>query len=82
MKFEIFEGNVERLDKKLERICKKAMEYGNPFYYEKVGEVFRNIGTEEKPEIARFIIVDVSGEAKVNGWVFVATNVAMKGGKK
>lgn len=73
MKFEIFEGNIERLDKKLERICKKAMKYGNPFHYEKVGEVFRNIGTKEKPEIAKFIVVDVSGEAKVNGWIFVAT---------
>lgn len=74
MKYSIFEENLERLEKKLIRIQNKCKKYGADFHYEVVGEEFRDLGSEEEgPKMARFVIVDVEGFAKVNGWEFVAT---------
>lgn len=73
MQYAIFEGNMERLEKKLNRIRRKCNQYGCDFKYEKVGEEFREIENPEGKKITtRFVIVDVEGIAKVNGWKFVA----------
>lgn len=73
MQYKIYEENLERLEKKLTRIENKCKKYGAGFHYEVVGEEFREVGTSEGNVILRFVIVDVEGFAKINGWEFVAT---------
>lgn len=75
MLYEIFEGNMERLQKRLARIENKCKAYGCEFSYKEIGETFKEIKDEEtgKVSTARFIQVDVSGTAQVNNWEFIAT---------
>lgn len=73
MTYSIYEGNFERLEKKLATIKNKCSKYGCEFHYAQVGEEFRTITTEEGEKItARFIIVEAYGKAQVNDWEFVA----------
>lgn len=74
MKYEIFEGNMERLEKKLFRIYNKCKAYGCDFHYEVVGETFRELkDSKNNPYLARFIVIDAEGKAIVNNWEFVAS---------
>lgn len=71
--FAIYEGNMERLVKKITRIRNKCEKYGCEFHFAEVGEEFRTIELEDGSEVvARFILVEAEGIAKVNGWRFVA----------
>ena len=69
MMYEIFEGNMERLEKKLNTIRNKCQVYGCEFNFEVVGEVFHKVDDDT----LRFVQVEASGIARVNGWEFVAT---------
>lgn len=70
----ILEGNIERLERKLKTIANKCKMYGCEFSYNKVGEEYRQIAVDSTRKItAKFIVVEVTGVAKVNGWRFVAT---------
>lgn len=75
MLYEIFEGNMERLSKKLLSIQNKCNKYGCEFHFEELGESFRKVRDEETGEFhtARFITVDVSGKAQISNWEFIAT---------
>ena len=74
MKYAIYEGNIERLEKKLATIAKKCSQYGCEFRYERIGEEFREVKDDDGVvSTARFIIVEAEGVAKVNGWRFLAT---------
>ena len=74
MRYEIFEGNIERLEKKLKTIENKCRKYGCEFHYERLGEVFRTERDENGNEIAvKFIEVEASGKAVYNGWEFIAS---------
>lgn len=74
MQYEILEQNMERLEKKLIRICNKCRAYGCSFSYRETGEVFREVESEYgDKQIVRFIIIEVEGTAIVNGWEFAAT---------
>lgn len=75
MTYEIFEGNMDRLSKKLTTISNKCAKYGCEFHFEELGETFRNVKDEDSGEIrtARFITVDVSGKAQISNWEFIAT---------
>lgn len=74
MKYAIFEGNMERLEKKLIRIKNKCDKYGIEFKYERCGEEFRTLKDENGNEYtAKFIIVEAEGKAEQSGWEFVAT---------
>ena len=74
MMYEIFEGNMERLEKKLNRIANKCKKYGCDFKYEQVGESFREIKDDNGNIItARFVQIDVEGKALINDWEFIAT---------
>lgn len=75
MTYEIYEGNMERLSKKLTTISNKCAKYGCEFHFEELGETFRNVKDEDSGEIrtARFITVDVSGKAQISNWEFIAT---------
>lgn len=72
--FAINEANLERLNKKLNRIRTKCNMYGCDFYYAEVGEEFRtfNEGTT-KEHVERYVLVEAEGTAIVNGWKFIAT---------
>lgn len=75
MEYAIYEGNYERLIKKLAFISKKANKYGLNINFKEVGEEFREVKNEfGTVYTARFIIVDVEGDVvKQNDWVCVAT---------
>lgn len=75
MTYEIYEGNMERLSKKLTTISNKCAKYGCEFHFEELGETFRSVKDEDSGEIrtARFITVDVSGKAQISNWEFIAT---------
>lgn len=75
MLYEIFEGNMPRLQKKLATIKNKCNLYGCEFSYQEVGETFKQVKDEETGLVhtTKFITVDVSGTAKVSDWEFVAT---------
>lgn len=75
MTYAIHEDNIERLEKKLTTIANKCKKYGLEFRYERVGEEFREINTDdmEEPLVQRYILVEAEGKAIVNNWEFVAT---------
>jgi len=73
-KYSIFEGNMERLEKKLNRISNKCSKFGCSFSFTKIGEEFREVKNEcGKKETLRFVIVEVEGIARLNGWRFIAS---------
>ena len=70
----IREENQERLEKKLATIQKKCAASHCSFSYEIKGEQFNTTKDDAGNEYtARYIEVEVSGEAKYEGWSFVAT---------
>lgn len=75
MLYEIFEGNMPRLQKKLTRIQNKCTAYGCEFSYKELGESFKKVKDEETGLVhtAKFITVEVSGTARVSDWEFIAT---------
>lgn len=73
MQYAIFEGNMERLRKKMVRIKNKCQKYGCDFTFAEVGEEFREVQSEDgQKHIARFVLVETEGTAIVNGWKFIA----------
>lgn len=46
MEYAIYEGNMERLEKKLTRIFNKCKAYGCDFHYQQTGEVFKELKDE------------------------------------
>lgn len=79
--FRIHESNIDRLHVKINRIRNKCNKYGCDFYYAEVGEEFKVLdeGTDEE-RVAKYIVVECEGTAKVNGWQFVATLEHTPGG--
>ena len=75
MRYLIWEGNIEKLRKKVKTIMNKAKKYGCNFHYEEIGEKYEEIENPNKEkQIFRFIEVEVSGEVKINGWKLIAIN--------
>lgn len=67
MTYKIFEGNLERLEKKLTRIANKCKKYGCDFRYEQVGEVFEDVKDDKgETHAARFVLIEAEGTTKVN----------------
>lgn len=74
MRYAIFEGNLERLRKKMTRIRNKCAKYGCDFRYEEVGEEYREVTDDNGNTVnARFILVEAEGHSVINGWRFVAS---------
>ena len=72
--YAIFEGNMERLVKKLTHIANKCTKFGCEFKFEEVGEEFREVKDEGgRVQTLRFVIVNAEGVAKLNDWRFVAS---------
>ena len=82
-KFAIYEGNMPKFEKALDRIKNKCEKYNCPFVYNKVGEEFKTEtitrhedGTmlESPIEITRrFIIIEVEAHPVVANWELVAS---------
>ena len=74
MEYLIYEGNMERLQKKLKRIENKCKKYGNTeFKFEIKGEQYKEIEVDGECFNNKYYLVEVEGIAKINDWVFVAT---------
>lgn len=74
MRYAIFEGNMERLEKKMARIQNKCRKYGCDFRFEVVGEGFRELKDDNGcTYTARFVIVEAEGIAVIGGWKFIAS---------
>lgn len=74
MRYAIYEGNMERLGKKMIRIQNKCRKYGCDFRYEEVGEEFRELEDDDgSTYTARFVIIEAEGVAIVSGWRFIAS---------
>lgn len=72
--YSIFEDNMERLEKKLNRIYGKCKKYGCEFSYRQVGEEFKELTDDAGNKYtAKFIIIEAEGTAQVNGWKFIAS---------
>jgi hypothetical protein len=72
--FAIYEGNMARLVKKINRIRNKCEKYGCDFHFAETGEEFRTITLEGSEKVvARFVLVEAEGVAVVNGWKFIAS---------
>lgn len=68
------EENMERLEKKLAAIEKKCAAAHCSFTYEIKGEQYNEVKDEDgNVYTAKYIEVEVEGEAKYQGWSFVAT---------
>lgn len=72
--FLIHESNLEHLEKKLQTIKNKCQKNQFSFTYNIVGEEFQTTKNESTGEeyTARFVVVEVEGQVKHNGWHFVA----------
>lgn len=74
MEYKIFEGNMERLEKKINKISTKCKKYGNDFMYEKIGEEFAEHEDEDGNKCTvKYIVVNVEGKAIINNWKFIAS---------
>lgn len=78
-RYAIWEGHMDALKKKVQRIEKKCEKYGCDFHFEEVGEEYREVTlpksmqTEKDETVAcRFVIVEVEGVAIINDWELVA----------
>ena len=80
MRYEIYEGYMEDLNKKVTRIKNKCKKFGCDFTFEEVGEVWKPIQVhwnpvtqEAKFEDFRYVVVEAEGTALINGWEFIAS---------
>ena len=79
--YEIYEGFMDDLKKKLQTIRNKCIKYGCDFSYEEVGETFKEVPLVDEVDSAtglpyvtcRFVKVKVKGTAVINDWEFVAS---------
>lgn len=78
-RYAIWEGHMDALKKKVQRIEKKCAKYGCDFHFEEVGEEYREVTlpksmqTEKDETVTcRFVIVEVEGVAIINDWELVA----------
>ena len=82
MTYAIYEELFPELEKKLNRVAKKCMKYGNGFTFEVVGEEVRGIFNDElkRKEFFKFILVEVEGTAKIDDWECIAVLEVHEGG--
>lgn len=74
MQYRIYEDNIERLEKKLQRIANKCKKYGNDFKYEQVGEEFSEYTDDNgNKHTVRYVLVEAEGTAIINDWKFIAS---------
>lgn len=74
MQYSIYKEFYPEVEKKINRIAKKAAKYGNPFTFKIVDEVVREIADIENnyTNYYPFVIIELDGEAKVGEYECVA----------
>lgn len=73
-RYSIYEGYMEDLMKKVNRIRNKCMKYGCNFHFAEVGEEFKEVkDLDGNIHVCRFILVEAEGTAIVNDWQFIAS---------
>lgn len=71
--YAIYEGNLERLEKKIQTIKNKCIKYGASFHYAVVGEEFRSYKDKNDEEhTIRFVLVEAEGQVIHQDWEFIA----------
>ena len=83
MRYAIHEGNMNRVEKHMNKIQRKCNKYGCDFHYDIVGEEYRDFVVDTDDEgnkldrpvtvTRRFVIIEVDGKAIINDWTFVGT---------
>lgn len=83
VKYAIYDGNMPRFEKALNRIKSKCEKYDCPFTYNTIGEEFRTetITTDEDGTILaspieiirRFVVVEVEAHPVIDNWELVAS---------
>lgn len=82
-RYTVWEGHMDALKKKIQRIEKKCEKYGCDFHFDEVGEEFREVVISEHYNVdtmqmeyetvtCRFVIVEVEGVAIINDWELIA----------
>ena len=77
-KFAIYEENMPKFEKALNRIKNKCEKYDCPFVYNEIGEEFRTetITTDEASPIEitrRFVVVEVEAKPVIDNWELIAS---------
>jgi len=73
-RYSVYEGHMEDLMKKVNRIRNKCMKYGCDFHFAEVGEEIKEVkDLEGHIHHCRFVLVEVEGTAVINDWLFVAS---------
>lgn len=81
--YSIYEGNMERLEKKLNRIYGKCKKYGCEFSYRQVGEEFKELKDEKGNLSSKIIRVNRLKELdKLLLVWYYACNIKSYGGEK
>lgn len=82
--YSIYEGHMDDLMKKVNRIQNKCKKFGCDFHFAQVGEEFKEVKVDEYIDpitkvtkdvygIRKFIIVEAEGTAQLNDWEFIAS---------
>ena len=89
-KFAIYEENLPKFEKALNRIKNNCIKYNCPFVYNEIGEEFRTetITTNEDGAILaspikitrRFVVVEVEAKPVIDNWELIASLEHMKEG--
>lgn len=74
MIYSIYEDFFPDVEKKLNRVAKKCIKYGNDFAFEVKGEEIHEKYNKEldRVEYFKFILVEVEGTAKIDNWECIA----------
>lgn len=74
MIYAIYENFFPEVEKKLNRVAKKCIKYGNGFTFNIKGEEIREGKNPEtgRNEYYKFILVEVDGTAKIDNWECIA----------
>ena len=69
----IHEDNIEKVETRISKINKKCEKFGCNFNYQRVGEEFRNVSDiPSRPNIQKFIEIEVEGVAVISDWDLIA----------
>ena len=78
--YAIYEGNLDRIEKKFKTIQNKCVKYGRNFHYRQVGEEFRTVEIDGIKETLRYVLVEVEGKISHGNWNFIAVVDHEEGG--
>lgn len=69
----IHEDNIDKVENRISKINKKCEKFGCNFNYQRIGEEFRNVSDiPSKPNIQKFIEIEVEGVAVISDWDLIA----------